>query len=138
MTRVPAARSAPTTRTRTRTTTPQGETMTDAPRHEDLPLPGFDHIPLGTLPQRLHPLDERQVLLLVAYERAHGDRLPVMQVLERRLEALRDGAEPTGAVPDVMPEVSQGGHREQVTPATSGPPINPPSHGDPTNPAQPR
>jgi hypothetical protein len=112
--------------------------MTDAPRHEDLPLPGFDHIPLGTLPQRLHPLDERQVLLLVAYERAHGDRLPVMQVLERRLEALRDGAEPTGAVPDVMPEVSQGGHREQVTPATSGPPINPPSHGDPTNPAQPR
>jgi hypothetical protein len=97
--------------------------MTDAPRHEDLPLPGFDHIPLGTLPQRLHPLDER---------------LPVMQVLERRLEALRDGAEPRGAVPDVMPEVSQGGHREQVTPATSGPPINPPSHGDPTNPAQPR
>ncbi|MBM7026748.1 Vms1/Ankzf1 family peptidyl-tRNA hydrolase, partial [Clavibacter zhangzhiyongii] len=115
-----------------------GGTMTDAPRHEDLPLPEFDHIPLGTLPQRLHPLDERQVLLLVAYERAHGDRLPVMQVLERRLEALRDGAEPTGAIPAVMPEVAQGGHREQVTPATSGPPINPPSQGDPTNPAQPR
>ncbi|WP_317230960.1 hypothetical protein [Clavibacter sp. MX14-G9D] len=112
--------------------------MTDAPAHDDLPLPDFDHIPLATLPQRLLPLDERQLLLLVAYEGAHGDRLPVMQVLERRLEALRGGAEPAGRVPETMPEVAQGGHVPQVTPATSGPPVNPPSHGDPTNPAQPR
>ena len=112
--------------------------MTDAPAHDDLPLPDFDHIPLATLPQRLLPLDERQLLLLVAYEGAHGDRLPVMQVLERRLEALRGGAEPAGRVPETMPEVAQGGNVPQVTPATSGPPVNPPSHGDPTNPAQPR
>ncbi|OUE08848.1 hypothetical protein CMsap09_07885 [Clavibacter michiganensis] len=112
--------------------------MTDAPTHDELPLPDFDHVPLATLPQRILPLDERELLLLVAYEGAHGDRLPVMQVLERRLEALRDGADPSGRIPDAMPEVAEGGHVERVTPATSGPPVNPPSHGDPTNPAQPR
>ena len=112
--------------------------MTDAPRHDQLPLPEYDHIPLATLPQRLLPLEERDLLLLIAYEGAHGDRLPVMQVMERRLQTLRDGAEPAGRVPDDMPEVMHGGHAEQVTPATSGPPMNPPSHGDPTNPAQPR
>ncbi|OUE18319.1 hypothetical protein BFL36_14295 [Clavibacter michiganensis] len=112
--------------------------MTDVPRHDQLPLPGYDHIPLATLPQRLLPLEERELRQLLAYERAHGDRLPVTVLLERRLQALVDGAEPTGRIPDDMPEVTRGGHAEQVTPATSGPPMNPPSHGDPTNPAQPR
>jgi hypothetical protein len=112
--------------------------MTDSPAHEDLQLPGFDHVPLGSLPFRIHPLDEAGVSGLLAYERAHGNRLPVIQVLERRLEALRNGEEPSGSVPENMPEVTQNQQGSKVSPATTGPKINPPSQGDPTNPAQPR
>ncbi|WP_323960344.1 hypothetical protein GC088_02535 [Arthrobacter sp. JZ12] len=113
-------------------------TQNDSPRHEDLPLPDYDHLPLGTLPTRITGLDESGVAALLDYERAHGDRLPVVQILENRLEALRNGAEPSGtAVPDT-PEKSSAAGGSPVTPATSGPPVNPPSQGDPTNPAQPR
>ncbi len=69
----------------------------------DLPLPDFDHIPLATLPSRLHPLDERGITQLLGWERAHGNRLPVIQVLEARIEQLRNGAEPSGSVPESMP-----------------------------------
>lgn len=31
--------------------------MTDSPERIDLPLPDYDHIPLGTLPSRIHSLD---------------------------------------------------------------------------------
>ena len=112
--------------------------MSESPAHENLPLPEYDHIPLGTLPSRIASLNESQVSELLAFEQAHGNRLPVIQVLEHRVEALRDGAEPTGSVPDDLPEVSAASGGSKVSPATSGPKINPPSQGDPTNPAQPR
>lgn len=112
--------------------------MSDSPEQNDLPLPDFDHIPLGTLPSRIQPLDSEGVEALLAFEQAHGNRLPVVQVLEARLEALRSGAEPSGSLPQDMPEVSQGQGGSPVSPATAGPPVNPPSHGVPTNPAQPR
>ncbi|CAA9330190.1 MAG: hypothetical protein AVDCRST_MAG29-996 [uncultured Nocardioidaceae bacterium] len=112
--------------------------MTQAPDRDDLPLPEFDHLPLGTLPSRIHSLDASGVSKLLAFERAHGNRLPVVLVLERRLEALGNDAEPSGSLPPDMPELSEGHGGSPVSPQTSGPPINPPSQGDPTNPAQPR
>ncbi len=112
--------------------------MTDSPDRRDLALPDFDHIPIGMLPTRIAALDEQQLTDVLTYEREHGDRLPVVQVLEHRLAALRDGAEPSESVPTDLPEVQQGSTGSPVSPATSGPPMNPPSHGDPTNPAQPR
>jgi hypothetical protein len=113
--------------------------MSDAPQHDQLPLPDYDHVPLGTLPSRISGLDSAGIEQLLAYERAHGDRLPVVQVLETRLQALRDGAEPSGAVAQPTPEVQQGSHGSAVSPGTTdAPPVNPPSQGDPTNPAQPR
>jgi hypothetical protein len=112
--------------------------MNDSLPHDELPLPDYDHIPLGTLPSRISGLDENGVTQLLTFEREHGNRLPVMQVLENRLQALRDGAEPSAGLPTAMPEVIQGQAGSKVSPATAGPPINPPSHGDPTNPAQPR
>jgi hypothetical protein len=112
--------------------------MTDAPRRDDLPLPDYDHVPLGSLATRIRALDTDGLSSLLAYEREHGNRLPVLQVLENRLQALQGGAEPVGTIPADMPEVSQGRAGSMVTPDTSGPPINPPSQGDPTNPAQPR
>jgi len=117
-----------------------GRGMTDAPHHDQLPLPDYDHLPVGSLESRVGSLDADGVAALLAYERAHGDRLPVVTVLERRLEDLRSGATPTGGNPTAeTPEVQhapQGG--SPVSPQTQGPPMNPPSHGDPTNPAQPR
>jgi hypothetical protein len=106
---------------------------------DDLPLPDFDHIPLGTLPSRISALDADGVQRLLDYEQAHGDRLPVTEVLRHRIEALRNGAQPSGAIEQDMPEVSSGAAGgSRVSPATTGPKINPPSQGVPTNPAQPR
>jgi hypothetical protein len=109
--------------------------MTDT----DLPLPDFDHLPLGNLAERIRPLDRTQLQALLDHEQAHGDRLPVLEVLRHRAEALDAGAEPSGSVPHDLPEVADGvAAPEQVSPDTAGPTINPPSHGVPTNPAQPR
>ncbi|WP_267419347.1 MULTISPECIES: hypothetical protein [unclassified Curtobacterium] len=106
---------------------------------DELPLADFDHIPLGNLAEHLRPLDQAQVQALLDHERAHGDRLPVTQLLERRITDLAHGAEPAGSVPDRLPEVQDGpSGGSPASPATSGPPVNPPSHGVPTNPAQPR
>src|ERR687885_1725163 len=104
-----------------------------------LPIPDFDHIPLGTLPSRISALDEAGVQALLDFEREHGDRLPVVQVLERRIESLRSGTQPSGAVEQDMPEVTRSSSGSAVSPETSNAPkINPPSQGVPTNPAQPR
>jgi len=111
--------------------------MNDAPLHKDLPLPDYDHLPVGTLPTRITGLSEADVSQLVTYEKAHGNRLPVLQVLEQRLQALRNGAEPGGSQTPPTPEV-QGGAGTPQPSSVPGPPVNPPSHGDPTNPAQPR
>lgn len=112
--------------------------MSTAPDRAALPLPDYDHIPLGTLPSRISALDTNGLRQLLAYEEAHGSRLPVVEVLRHRLTALEQGAEPSGAVEQDMPEVTSSQTGSPVGPATAGPPINPPSHGDPTNPAQPR
>jgi hypothetical protein len=112
--------------------------MNDIPGHNELPLADYDHIPSGTLPSRISGLDEAGVGQLLEYERGHGNRLPVVQILEHRLEALKGGAEPSGTSAPPTPEVSETQGGSKVSPATSGPPINPPSQGVPTNPAQPR
>jgi hypothetical protein len=107
------------------------------PRHSDLPLPDYDHLPVGTLPTRITGLTEADVQQLVSYEKAHGNRLPILQVLEQRLQALQNGAEPSGTRTPPTPEVSAGPGTPQPA-SVPGPPVNPPSQGDPTNPAQPR
>src|SRR4051812_27730908 len=65
-----------------------------------LPIPDYDHLPLGSLTHRIRSLDVGEVVALLNHERAHADRVPVVQVLERRVEALRSGvAEPSGGDP---------------------------------------
>ena len=112
--------------------------MSASPDRTDLPLPDYDHIPLGTLPSRISALDAGGVQQLLDYEEAHGARLPVLEVFRHRLQALEQGAEPSGAVEQAMPEVTSTRSGSPVSPATAGPKINPPSQGVPTNPAQPR
>jgi hypothetical protein len=107
---------------------------------DELPLPDYDHLTLGELPTRIGSLGTDELRQLLAYEREHGDRLPVVQVLERRLAAVGSGADLTGGDPEASTPAStpSPGGGSKVGPETSGPPVNPPSHGDPTNPAQPR
>lgn len=114
--------------------------MTDDVARDALPVPDYDHLPVGSLGHRIRSLEADELEVLRRYEEAHGNRLPVIQVLDQRLRELADGAEPSGGDPaGLAPEQApppQGG--SAASPATTGPPQNPPSHGDPTNPAQPR
>jgi hypothetical protein len=119
---------------------PLPEATVPAPAHEDLPLPDYDHLPIGSLAARIRTLDPAGIEQLLAYERAHADRPQVLLFLQRRREELAQGAAPTaGDAAAQRPEASPAGTGgSPVSPATAGPPINPPSHGVPTNPAQPR
>ena len=110
----------------------------NVPQHSELPLPDYDHLPAGTLPSRISGLEEADVAQLIAYEKAHGNRLPIMQILEKRLQDLQDGAEPRGPRAPSTPEVNTGQPRTSQTANVPGPPVNPPSQGVPTNPSQPR
>ena len=107
---------------------------------EDLPIPDYDNLPLGDLGHRIRSLTADQLGTLLAHEQAHGNRLPVTQLIQTRLEQVRGGAElsggdATGLAPSLT-DTAQGGSK--ASPQTQGPKINPPSHGDPTNPAPPR
>ena len=108
--------------------------------HDQLPLPDYDHLPVEGLASRIRTLDAAGLETLLQYERVHADRLQVVTIMENRLAALREGAQPSGgdpaaaAVDDPVPAASG----SKVSEATTGPVINPPSQGDPTNPAQPR
>ena len=107
---------------------------------DDLPLPDYDHLPVGSLISRVRTLDADGLRAVLAYEKGHANRIQVVQALDHRLAGLEAGAQPSGGDPQAaQPEhapAAAGG--SQVSEATSGPPVNPPSHGDPTNPAQPR
>ena len=107
---------------------------------DDLPLPDYDHLPVGSLISRIRSLDAAGLQTLMEYEQGHANRVQVVSAMQNRLSGLREGAEPSGGDPASVgseaPLPAAGG--SQVSEATSGPPVNPPSHGDPTNPAQPR
>jgi hypothetical protein len=110
------------------------------PEHDTLPLPDYDQLPLGGLTSRIRTLDAAGVETLIQYEEAHGNRLPVLEVMRNRLTALREGAQPSGGDPaaPAVDDPVHGSGGSKVSEATTGPAINPPSQGDPTNPAQPR
>lgn len=67
------------------------------PAHEALPLPDYDHLPVGSLEHRIRTLDEAGVRDVLAYEEAHAHRLPVLELLRHRLGQLEHGAQPSGA-----------------------------------------
>ena len=114
--------------------------MTDD--RQSLPIPDYDHLSVEALQHQIRSLDESGLQALLGYERAHGDRVHVVQVLEARLDQLAAGAQPTagssGSPNDSAagpPQFSPG----RVSPSSApSPPINPPSQGVPTNPAQPK
>jgi hypothetical protein len=106
----------------------------------ELPLPDYDHLPTASLAHRIRSLDAEGLTTLLDYERSHGNRVPVISVLEARRNELNAGEKPTAGSPQsIVPEKSPGPPAPRsIDQTTDAPKINPPSHGDPTNPAQPR
>ena len=108
--------------------------------HDQLPLPDYDHLPVEGLASRIRTLDAQGLETVLEYERAHADRPQVVAIMENRLASLREGAQPSGGDP-AAPSADDPSHAAagpKVTGEGRGPEINPPSQGDPTNPAQPR
>jgi hypothetical protein len=46
----------------------------------NLPLPDYDHLPVGSLQHRIRTLDADGVAALLDYEQAHGRRFNVVQL----------------------------------------------------------
>lgn len=106
--------------------------------HQEASLPDYDSLATGSIESRVRTLDPEGVRQLLAYEQAHAARPQIVMMLEHRLAALESGAaEPASGDPAApAPETAAGGATGHSV--TEGPPVNPPSQGDPTNPAQPR
>jgi hypothetical protein len=112
--------------------------MTD-PARNTLPLPDYDHLPIGGLESRVRSLSADEVEDLLAYERSHADRLPVTELLSARLDQLHAGAEPTSGNPGALrPEQGGGRSGSPVSPATSPQPSSPPPHGTPDQRGKPK
>ncbi|GLY64919.1 hypothetical protein [Amycolatopsis taiwanensis] len=94
-----------------------------------LPLPDFDQLSIGVLQHRIRSLDESQLRTLVEHERAHGGRAPVLQLLEARLDQLRQGAEPAPGDPRAAPPVSGTPGGSPVSESTAAPGGTPLRHG---------
>jgi hypothetical protein len=107
---------------------------------DDLPLPDYDHLQVGSLTSRIRTLGQEDLQTLLDYEKGHANRIQVVSAMQNRLAALKDGAQPSGGDPGAAsPETADstvGGSK--ASEATAGPPVNPPAHGDPSNPSQPR
>ncbi|KGM13407.1 hypothetical protein [Cellulomonas bogoriensis] len=108
----------------------------DVPTRDELPLPDYDHLPVTGLAHRIRSLDRSQIDVLTAFERAHGNRTPVLEVLRVRGEELDQGAtpsqgDPTGHAPDLAPPPSGS---SAVSPATAPAPDIPPTESDAAKP----
>src|SRR6478735_7478644 len=69
------------------------------------PIPDFDHLPLPAVSHRIRALDLAQLDELMEHEQAHGNRLPVLEVMRSRRRELEEGATRSGGDQgDVHPE----------------------------------
>ena len=98
--------------------------MTDA-----LPLTDYDQLPLGDLKHRIRSLNEEELQRVLDHERAHGDRAPVLQVIEARLDELGRGAEPAPGDQRNAPRVSGAAGGSSVSPEHSPDDNTPLRHG---------
>jgi hypothetical protein len=70
------------------------------PSRDELPIPDYDHLPVGSLAHRVRTLDADAIDVLLAYENEHAARRPVLDQLIARRDALRSGAaQPSGGDP---------------------------------------
>jgi hypothetical protein len=96
---------------------------------DGLPLPDYDQLSIGDVRHRIRSLAEPQLRTLIDHEHAHAQRVPVLRLLQARLDELRRGAEPSGGNPQNTPEVSGTSHGSRVQTATAAEPNTPLRHG---------
>jgi hypothetical protein len=96
---------------------------------DELPLPDYDQLPLPDLRHRIRALDEGQVRALFDHETAHGNRIPVLELLHARLKELHHGAEPSSGDPTKTPGVSGAQGGSPVQESTAAEPGTPLRHG---------
>jgi hypothetical protein len=58
---------------------------------DELPLPDYDHMTLGSLRGKLRTLTMDQLVQIRDYEKAHAHRLPVVTLLDNRIAKLATG-----------------------------------------------
>ena len=70
------------------------EASTAAPvvAHAELPLADYDHMTLGALRGRMRSLTVDQLVQVREYEKSHGDRLPIVTMLDNRIAKLATDA----------------------------------------------
>lgn len=81
---------------------------------DDLPIPDFDNISLGSLRARLRSLSVEQLLVLREWEQAHAHRLPVITLLDNRIAKLGtpdDASGGTSAYPADAPADAKAAER---------------------------
>jgi hypothetical protein len=96
---------------------------------DELPLQDYDQLPLTELRHRIRALDEGQLRGLFAHEEAHGNRIPVLELLHARLRELTHGAEPSSGDPANAPGVTPTSHGSPVKESTAAEPGTPLRHG---------
>jgi hypothetical protein len=73
----------------------------EAPQSRDeLPIPDFDNISIGSLRARLRPLTVEQLVTLREWEQAHANRLNVITTLDNRIAKLGTTAKANGSSGD--------------------------------------
>lgn len=85
---------------------------TGVPSHDELPLPDYDHMTLGSLRGRIRSLTVPQLVQVRDYEKAHADRLPVVTLLDNRIGKLAtdEAATPSaGGQAPVLPSAASSG-----------------------------
>ncbi|GAA3392463.1 hypothetical protein [Cryptosporangium minutisporangium] len=115
------------------------DTRQDTARDE-LALPEYDRLTPDDLRTQLEPLTAAQVERMHAHAVEGGASTEIVEVLADRLDGLRQALRGSSDdTPAPFAHHGAGAATGGVSPqTTTAPPINPPSHGDPTNPAQPR
>lgn len=70
---------------------------------DDLPIPDFDNISLGSLRSRLRNLSVEQLVILREWEQAHAHRLPVLTALDNRIAKVSAEAYPDATATPATP-----------------------------------
>jgi hypothetical protein len=95
----------------------------------DLPIPDYDQLPITEVRHRIRSLDEPQLRALFDHETAHGNRIPVLEVLHARLKELTHGAEPSSGDQTNAPGVAGTPGGSSVQESTAAEPNTPLRHG---------
>ena len=96
--------------------------------HDELPLPDYDHLTLGSLRGRMRSLDLPQLIQIRDYEKAHANRLPIVTMLDNRIAKLAtDPTTPLSGGGQTPEETAGPSGGSKVSPQTADPAASTPT-----------